>query len=162
VVGGGDWSADRLIPDILRDFENGKPVAIRNPNSIRPWQHVLEPVSGYITLAQNLYEHGPEFAEAWNFGPDESSAQTVEYLVSAMVSHWGSDASWTVDDGPHPHEAQYLKLDCSKARNELRWYPKWDIAATLEAVVDWHRAFLAGDDMREYTRAEIKRYAAYP
>ncbi len=160
VVGGGDWSPDRLIPDILRDFENGKAVAIRNPNSIRPWQHVLEPVSGYLLLAQNLFEHGVEFGEAWNFGPDESSAKTVEYLVSQMVAHWDGDASWTVDDGPHPHEAQYLKLDCSKARNELRWYPKWGIAATLEAVVGWHRAFLAGDDMRDYSLAEIKRYGA--
>ncbi len=160
VVGGGDWSADRLIPDILRDFENGTPVSIRNPNAIRPWQHVLEPVSGYLLLAQNLYEHGPQFAQAWNFGPDESSAKPVQYLVSQMVAHWDGHASWTVDDGPHPHEAQYLKLDCSKAHNELRWLPKWGIAETLEAVVQWHRAFLAGEDMRDYSVAEIKRYSA--
>lgn len=162
VVGGGDWSPDRLLPDILRDFSNHQPVAIRNPHSIRPWQHVLEPLSGYLLLAQNLVSRGAEYSQAWNFGPDESGAKSVGDLVAEMVALWGGDAAWTSDDRSHPHEAQYLKLDCSKARNELGWHPRWDISQTLEAVVEWHQAFLAGENMREYSLAEIKRYATKP
>lgn len=126
VIGGGDWAKDRLIPDILRSFENNQQVIIRNPYSIRPWQHVLEPLSGYIVVAQRLYTEGAKFSEGWNFGPRDEDAKTVEFIVDKMVTLWGDDASWLLDGENHPHEAHYLKLDCSKANMQLGWHPRWD------------------------------------
>ena len=115
VIGGGDWAEDRLIPDMMRAIVSGQPVSIRNPHSIRPWQHVLEPLSGYLLLAQNLYEEGPNFAEAWNFGPNDDDAKPVDWILDNLTKTWGEGASWTLDGGDQPHEAHYLKLDCSKA-----------------------------------------------
>ncbi len=158
VVGGGDWAEDRLIPDILRSFESGNAVRIRNPLSTRPWQHVLEPLSGYLTLAQALYEHGQRYAEGWNFGPREEDARPVQWIVEEMVARWGGEARWERDEDFHPHEARYLKLDISKARESLRWEPRWPLATTLAGIVDWHKAWLAGADMRAHCLGEITAY----
>ncbi|APG18796.1 CDP-glucose 4,6-dehydratase [Kosakonia radicincitans] len=158
VIGGGDWAKDRLIPDILRSFENNQTVIIRNPHAIRPWQHVLEPLSGYITIAQRLYEEGPAFAEGWNFGPREDDAMPVQFIVETMVKIWGDDAAWLLDGNEHPHEAHYLKLDCSKARMRLGWQPRWNLVETLERIVKWHKAWIAGEDMLARSRNEISEY----
>lgn len=158
VIGGGDWAKDRLIPDILRSFENQQTVIIRNPHAIRPWQHVLEPLSGYIAIAQRLYNEGPAFAEGWNFGPREDDAMPVQFIVEAMVKIWGEGAAWLLDGDEHPHEAHYLKLDCSKARMRLGWQPRWNLVETLERIVKWHKAWIAGEDMLIRTRNEISEY----
>ena len=124
VIGGGDWAKDRLIPDILRAFEKSKPVIVRNPLSTRPWQHVLEPISGYMVLAQSLYLEGNKFAEAWNFGPKDEDCKSVSWILDQMVQNWGKKASWELDKNNNPHEAGFLKLDCSKASKKLKWNPK--------------------------------------
>jgi CDP-glucose 4,6-dehydratase len=160
VVGGGDWAEDRLIPDILRAFGEGRPVPIRNPLATRPWQHVLEPLSGYLTLAEALYDGGGDYAEGWNFGPRDEDARPVQWIVEHMVERWGAGASWERDAGYHPHEARFLKLDISKARERLRWQPRWPLETTLARIVDWHKAWIAGDDMQAYCRAEIGDYQA--
>ena len=139
VIGGGDWADDRLIPDILRAFEKGEPVIIRNPMSTRPWQHVLEPLSGYLVLAQALYEKGDDFAEAWNFGPDTEDEFTVNWIVEQMAKSWGEDAKWKVDKDNHPHEANHLKLNCKKANTNLNWYPKWNLSKSLKKIIEWHK-----------------------
>lgn len=162
VIGGGDWAADRLIPDILRAIEAGQPVQIRHPQAIRPWQHVLEPLYGYLTLAEKLYTHGDiedsPFASAWNFGPAESDAQPVQWLVEQLTARWGRGACWQQDDGNHPHEAHYLKLDCAKSRSALGWLPRWPLARGLAEIVDWHQHYLAGGDMRTFSLARIDAY----
>ena len=153
VIGGGDWAADRLIPDFIRAISGGEKLKIRNPFAIRPWQHVLEPLSGYLALAANLYLNGPGFNGAWNFGPDDSDARNVEWISKTVCELWGEGASYEVDTDPQPHEANYLKLDCSKAKAELGWIPKWNIMAALESVVKWNKAWLAGEDMRSFTES---------
>ncbi|RKF18147.1 CDP-glucose 4,6-dehydratase [Alginatibacterium sediminis] len=160
VIGGGDWAADRLIPDMLKAFSGQKPVEIRSPNAIRPWQHVLEPLSGYITIAEKLYILGPDFAEGWNFGPKDDDAKSVEWIVEKLASIWGKGAQWCLSDGEHPHEAHYLKLDCSKANMRLNWQPVWDLSTTLEKIVNWQKAWLENQDMNQYTICEIKDYMA--
>lgn len=157
VIGGGDWAEDRLVPDILRAFENNQPVVIRNPNSIRPWQHVLEPLSGYLTLAEKLWHEPKAYAEGWNFGPKDEDAKPVGWIVECMASKWG-DASWRVDDGDHPHEAHYLKLDISKARQRLSWVPNWDLETALNQIVVWHQAWLAKADVRSLCLEQIDQY----
>lgn len=157
VIGGGDWAEDRLIPDILKSFQNNKVVEIRNPHSIRPWQHVLEPLSGYITLAEKLFEHGMNYSEPWNFGPSENDAKSVEYIVKKMSQIWGK-SDWHISEAEHPHEANYLKLDCSKARMKLNWRPIWRLDTTLNRIVKWHQAWLNKQDMRAYTINEINEY----
>jgi CDP-glucose 4,6-dehydratase len=158
VIGGGDWADDRLIPDMLKAFSNNKAVEIRSPHAIRPWQHVLEPLSGYITIAEHLYEHGCDFAEGWNFGPKDEDAKPVEWIVNTLTSVWGDDASWSLSEGEHPHEAHYLKLDCSKAKMRLNWQPVWDLEHTLTKIVNWQKAWLDKQDMQQYTINEIKEY----
>lgn len=158
VIGGGDWAMDRLIPDMLRAIGAGRPVMIRNPHSIRPWQHVLEPLSGYLTLAEKLYTEGPVHAEGWNFGPHDTDAKPVEWIIERMTQEWGAGASWSLDGQNHPHEATYLKLDCSKARGQLGWHPRWDIGQTIAKIVEWHKAFDDGLDMRELSLAQITTY----
>ena len=158
VIGGGDWAMDRLIPDMLRAIGAGQPVMIRNPHSIRPWQHVLEPLSGYLTLAEKLYTEGPVHAEGWNFGPHDTDAKPVEWIIERMTQEWGAGASWSLDVQNHPHEATYLKLDCSKARGQLGWHPRWDIGQTIAKIVEWHKAFDQGLDMRELSQAQITTY----
>lgn len=158
VIGGGDWALDRLIPDMLRAIGAGQPVMIRNPHSIRPWQHVLEPLSGYLTLAEKLYTEGPVHAEGWNFGPHDIDAKPVEWIIERMTQEWGAGASWQLDGQNHPHEATYLKLDCSKARGQLGWHPRWDIGQTIAKIVEWHKACDQGADMRAFTLAQITTY----
>jgi CDP-glucose 4,6-dehydratase len=159
VIGGGDWATDRLVPDILGAFEQNQPVVIRNPHATRPWQHVLEPLSGYLTLAEHLYTQGLAFAEAWNFGPKDDDAQPVQWIVEHMVSSWGNGASWQQDSGTHPHEANYLKLDISKAKARLGWRPRWPLIMALEKITAWHHAYLNSADMHEFTRQQIQDYA---
>ncbi|MFC4701024.1 CDP-glucose 4,6-dehydratase [Glaciecola siphonariae] len=158
VIGGGDWAKDRLIPDILNSFERKESVNIRSPFAVRPWQHVLEPLSGYLIVAQKLYNDGCDFAEGWNFGPDDKDARPVKHIVEELVRLWGDDASWILDESPHPHEATYLKLDCSKANSKLNWNPVWNLDSTLEKIVKWHKAWLANKDMKVYSLSEIREY----
>lgn len=159
VIGGGDWAEDRLIPDIMRAIMQGKPVNIRNPHAIRPWQHVLEPLSGYLMLAQKLFENGAVYGEGWNFGPNDEDAKPVLWITDHIIKTWGKGASWVLDGGDHPHEAHYLKLDCSKAKARLGWFPKWQLKDALRAIIDWHRAYCDGKDMRDFTLGQIQEYA---
>jgi CDP-glucose 4,6-dehydratase len=159
VIGGGDWAADRLIPDILRAFEQSQPVIIRNPHATRPWQHVLEPLSGYLALAEQLYTNGQAFAEGWNFGPKDDDAKAVQWIVEHMVNSWGNGASWQQDGGVHPHEANFLKLDISKAKARLGWQPRWPLATALPHIATWHQAWLANDDMKKLCLAQIQKYS---
>lgn len=158
VIGGGDWATDRLIPDILTAFEQGRHVHIRNPHAIRPWQHVLEPLRGYLTLAERLFEHGPDFAEGWNFGPHDEDAKPVGWIVEQMAALWGHDAQWKIDTGEHPHEANYLKLDISKARSRLDWHPALRLSDALTLIVDWARQRQVGADARTVSLAQIQAY----
>lgn len=158
VIGGGDWAKDRLIPDIVAAFAKGEPVVIRNPGATRPWQHVLEPLRGYLTLAERLYERGGAFAEAWNFGPHGDDAQPVEWITRELAGLWGPDARWTLSSGEHPHEAGYLKLDISKAAAHLHWTPALRIRQALGLVVDWARGWQAAGDVRALTLQQISDY----
>jgi CDP-glucose 4,6-dehydratase len=159
VIGGGDWAADRLIPDIIAAFRAGRPVVIRNPGAVRPWQHVLEPLDAYLVLAEHLWRHGPEFAEAWNFGPNDEDAKPVQWIVEQLVQRWGEGASWMLDDAEHPHEAHSLKLDCSKARTRLNWVPRWQLSTALDHIVDWYKALETGEDMRALSLGQIEKYS---
>ncbi len=159
VIGGGDFSQDRLVPDIVRALCAGHRVRIRNPNAIRPWQHVLEPVSGYIRLAEHLAcAQGELYAEAWNFGPSDSNDQTVRDIVDTSCRYWSEDASWEIDAGEQVHEASYLKLDSSKARHRLGWVPKWNFATTVRRTLDWYKMEHAGEDMVDFTKHQIEAY----
>ena len=159
VIGGGDWALDRLVPDILQAFEKKQPVIIRNPNATRPWQHVLEPLSGYLALAEHLYsENGQQFAEGWNFGPHDDDARPVQWIVEHLVNSWGNGASWQLDGGEHPHEANYLKLDISKAKARLGWTPSWHLGTALEKITTWHHAWLAGKNMQQLCQQQIAEY----
>ncbi len=158
VIGGGDWAEDRLIPDILRAFEKKQPVVIRNPLATRPWQHVLEPISGYLVLAEQLYKTGSTYAEGWNFGPRDEDVKPVEWILNHMVEHWGQGASWELDNNPQPHEAQLLKLDISKAAALLKWHPRWSLSQALDSIVDWHQGWLSGGNVREITLNQIAQY----
>ncbi len=160
VIGGGDWATDRLIPDIIRAILAKEPVRIRNPHAIRPWQHVLEPLSGYLSLAQQLYEHGAEFAEGWNFGPADEDAKPVEWIVQRLCEQWGGDANYKIDTGDHPHEAHYLKLDCSKARMRLGWQPRWNLETALNAIVEWTKCYCSQSSIRDICIQQINQYNA--
>lgn len=157
VIGGGDWAEDRLVPDILRAFEKNQPAVIRNPHSIRPWQHVLEPLSGYLTLAERLWHQPADYAEGWNFGPREEDAKPVDWIVERMAAKWG-DASWRNDEENHPHEANYLKLDISKACQRLSWMPKWGLDTALSKIVTWHQAWISKADVRALCLEQIDQY----
>jgi CDP-glucose 4,6-dehydratase len=158
VIGGGDWAEDRLIPDILAAFQQGRCVNIRNPHSIRPWQHVLEPLRGYLMLAERLYEHGPSYAEGWNFGPNDEDAKQVGWIVERMAEMWGGGANWQISAGDHPHEAAYLKLDISKARNRLKWHPALCLDDALKLIIDWTQKRQAGANIRQLTLDQIGTY----
>ena len=159
VIGGGDWALDRLVPDALRAFEQGRLVRIRNPSSTRPWQHVLEPLDGYLTLAEKLWQHGPPFAQAWNFGPADDDVRTVSWIVDRLACAWGDRAGWQHDgDQAALHEAHWLKLDTSKARQLLGWQPRWDLQTALRHTVAWHQAWLRHDDMRAVCLQQIQQY----
>lgn len=159
VIGGGDWASDRLIPDILRALSAGRPVTIRNPHAIRPWQHVLEPLAGYLQLAQKLYEQGVDYVGGWNFGPNDDDAKAVQWIVEQLTRQWGNGASWRPDQGPHPHEAHWLKLDCSKAKVHLDWAPRWSLAYSLQMIISWQRDYMEKKDMRKKTLEQIDDYS---
>ena len=159
VIGGGDWSLDRLIPDLVRGFLAEEPVLIRRPHSIRPWQHVLEPLLGYVLLAEHLLSDDPaRYATAFNFGPSDDDAQEVGWIVERMKNFWGGNASWVLDEDPGVHEAGYLKLDASRARAELAWHPRLRLETTLHWLVDWYKAWQAGEDMHRFTLDQIAAY----
>lgn len=158
VIGGGDWATDRLVPDIVRAILAGEPVQIRNPHAIRPWQHVLEPLSGYLLLAQRLCEEGIRFASGWNFGPEERDARPVGWIVDRLCQRWGEGASFLIDQGEHPHEAHYLRLDCSMARAELGWSPRWSLESALESIIAWTKTYRDGGDLRQACLAQITAY----
>lgn len=159
VIGGGDWAADRLIPDILTAFGEKRAAIVRNPDAIRPWQHVLEPLSGYLLLAQRLYETGQEAARPWNFGPWDEGARPVDWIAGQMASMWGESARWELlGDSAQPHEATYLKLDISRARTYLDWSPTWELRQTLERIVNWQKAWLDGASARQLCLDEIAAF----
>lgn len=158
VIGGGDWATDRLIPDCINALLAGEPIRIRNPHAIRPWQHVLEPLSGYLTLAQWLYESGAEYAEGWNFGPADNDAKPVEWIVKKMCALWGKDARYEIDAGEHPHEAHYLKLDCSKAHMRLGWQPRWNLEKALQSIIEWVSVLVCTGNLRECSLKQIDEY----
>jgi CDP-glucose 4,6-dehydratase len=157
VIGGGDWGQDRLIPDVMRAAVEGAPVEIRNPGATRPWQHVLNPLSGYLMLAQALFED-PAAATAWNFGPAEGEARPVAWIVGRLDALWPGGLRWEHDAGEHPHEAHYLKVDSSRARAHLGWAPTWGLERTLEAVVEWYSALRDGGDMRAVSLAQLEAF----
>jgi CDP-glucose 4,6-dehydratase len=158
VVGGGDTARDRLIPDIVAAFAAGRSAIVRNPAAVRPWQHVLEPLSGYLMLAEKLYVEGAAYAEAWNFGPRDEDMQPVARIADAMVKRWGDGACWTTTTGSQPHEAQVLRLDCSKAVHRLGWVPRWTLDHALDAIVDWHRTAISKANMHEFTLKQIEAW----
>jgi CDP-glucose 4,6-dehydratase len=160
VIGGGDWALDRLIPDMIKAFHQKKPVLIRNPHAIRPWQHVLEPLGGYLLLTEKLWLHGSEFVGGWNFGPLDEDARPVSWIVDRLTTLWGNDASWELDGGSHPHEANYLKLDCSKAKTLLGWQPRLTLADTLEWIVEFYQAYYRGEAAGLIASDQIARYQA--
>jgi CDP-glucose 4,6-dehydratase len=158
VLGGGDWSSDRLVPDIIKALTAGRPAEIRNPLAVRPWQHVLEPLSGYLRLAEKLHAEGASFSEGWNFGPGDEQHRRVNEVADELIALWGGNASWYSKETGGPHEATLLSLDCTRARLKLGWTPRWNVTQTLERVVEWHRSLDAGADMREQTLSQIKLY----
>jgi len=157
-IGGGDWTANQLIPDLIRAFLAGEPCSIRSPSAIRPWQFVLEPLNGYLSLAEHLAKDGPRFAGSWNFGPAEADARPVSWVADTLVRSWGNGASWDRDAAKHPPEATYLKLDASLAKSRLGWQPRLPLEQALEWIVEWYRGFQAGADLRLLTRKQIDRY----
>jgi len=157
VIGGGDWAEDRLIPDILRSFEKNESVVIRSPKATRPWQHVLEPLSGYLILAEKLYENQGEYAEGWNFGPNEQDVKPVDWILDRMIELWPG-ASWVLNKNENPHEAALLNLDISKASGLLGWTPTWDLPMTLGNIIRWHKLWLGGADMRKVCITEIDNF----
>jgi CDP-glucose 4,6-dehydratase len=159
VIGGGDWTRDQLIPDVLRAFTKREPVSLRSPGATRPWQFVLEPLSGYMLLAERLYKDGPACAEGWNFGPVDADAKTVQWIVEQLAEAWGEGASWQLDERQHPHEAHFLKLDSSKAHARLGYAPRIGLAEALGWVVDWYKAFAADSSrVRATTEAQIRQF----
>ncbi|MBO9610063.1 MAG: CDP-glucose 4,6-dehydratase [Paenibacillaceae bacterium] len=159
VIGGGDWAADRLLPDCLRTLETGGAIRVRRPDAVRPWQHVLEPLGGYLLLARRLFDKGAIFAEAWNFGPNSREAQTVEWVVDAVCRAWGDGARFEAAPSvTGPHESRFLLLDSAKAQRRLGWQSVWSAAEAVDRTVAWHKAYLAGDDARELMLREIESY----
>ena len=160
VIGGGDWSEDRLIPDLVRGFESGQPVLIRRPNAIRPWQHVLDPLHGYLMLAEKLLAQPARFASCYNFGPGDEDIWPVERIATKLVHMWGNGASWVRDSLASVHEDHILRLDASKARAELDWQPKLKIETALEWTTAWYQAWKRGENLAEFTRKQIEEYQA--
>ena len=160
VIGGGDWSDDRLIPDLVRGFLTGEAVKLRNPHAIRPWQHVLEPVMGYLLLAEKLLSGDARYARAYNFGPSEEDARDVAWIAERMAALWGNGAQWAIDAEPGVHEAAYLKLDASRARAELGWRPKLELPVAMDWLVQWYKTWQSGAEMHAATLEQIARFEA--
>ena len=160
VIGGGDWTEDQLIPDVMRAIAEDQSVLLRSPHAVRPWQFVLEPLDGYLTLAERLYRDGPQRMIGWNFGPGDDHAQTVQWLVQRLCERWGPEARWNADTKTHPHEAGYLKLDSSMARTHLGWRSKLDLETALTWTAEWYRSYRDKRDMRSITVEQIKRFMA--
>lgn len=158
VIGGGDWAEDRLIPDFFRAVFKGEKVRIRSPYAIRPWQHVLEPLTGYLLLAEKLFNHGHNYAEAWNFGPEDQDAKPVGWIIEYLCNLWGEGASFEVDTFPQPHEAHFLKLDCSKSKERLNWKPKWSLETALRNIIEWNKAYTSGEDIRRICFMQIDSF----
>jgi len=158
VIGGGDWTANQLIPDLMRAFLTGQPCLIRNPSATRPWQFVLEPLRGYLILAERLLQDAKALASGWNFGPADDDAKPVSWIADRLVRSWGGHARWEHDGAEHPHEAHSLKLDASKAKSYLGWHPLLPLGSALEWIITWYRAFQERNDLSKLTRAQIKQY----
>lgn len=159
VIGGGDWSVDRLVPDAIKAFEANLPLMIRNPLATRPWQHVLEPLAGYLVLTQALYEeNGGKFASGWNFGPSDGDNRSVQEVVELLISEWGQSAHWEKEGAEQLHEAHLLKLDCSKARQQLGWIPRWNLEVATQKIVQWQKAYQSKENMQEVSLAQINQY----
>jgi CDP-glucose 4,6-dehydratase len=159
VIGGGDFAADRLIPDCIRGIMNKEKIIVRNPDSTRPWQHVLEPLSGYIMLAESLYKSPKDFSEGWNFGPKEKDAKSVLDIMKAFCKFWGNDTGYEIKKDPNaPHEANYLKLDSSKARKSLLWTPRWNSVTAVRKTVEWYKVYLEKGNLSEITSKQIEEY----
>lgn len=161
VIGGGDWSAERLLPDIFRAWQHGEEVVLRFPEATRPWQHVLDPLMGYLALAQGLVEDAGKYSQAWNFGPDSSSVATVQTLVGTLAELWPTPVRWRVDSQAQPHEAGLLSLDSSKARQLLDWQPRWALQESLQRTLDWHMAWQDKRDMHTFSRGQIADYQGF-
>lgn len=158
VIGGGDWAEDRLIPDIIRACMRDESVLIRNPHALRPWQHVLEPLRGYLLLAEQLYHSPQHFAEGWNFGSREDDIKPVSWIADFITQQWSATSNWTLDKNAHAHEATYLSLDCAKAKSKLGWQPRWDLKKGLEETIHWYKAYQASENMRDVTLTQIQNY----
>lgn len=158
VIGGGDWSRDRLIPDVMKAILAGEAVPIRRPTAVRPWQFVMEPLRGYIELAERLWIEGSEFAEAWNFGPDIEQIQPVDWIAEHLTKRWGNGARWKLDEAEYPSEDNLLKLDCAKSKSRLGWKPFMPLSTVLDWIVDWFQEYHRGGSMREVTLQQIRRY----
>ncbi|QTH46871.1 CDP-glucose 4,6-dehydratase [Cohnella sp. LGH] len=158
VIGGGDWAEDRLIPDCVRSLLNNEKIIIRNPHAIRPWQHVLEPLSGYMVLAQKLYMEGKTYAQAWNFGPDDEDAKPVKWIVEQLTEKWTDNQGFELNHADHPHEAHYLKLDCSKAKYMLNWRPRWSLSAAIDKIIDWNIEYKNGQNVHSICSKQIDVY----
>ena len=158
VIGGGDWARDRLIPDIVTSFSEKRTVIIRNPHAIRPWQHVLEPLSGYLCLVEHLFQEGPKVAEAWNFGPADKDTHSVNWIVQRMAELWGPSATWKIDAGDHPHEASHLALNSTKAQNRLGWRPRWTLDKTLRTIIFWHKSHATNANMQAIALEQIRDF----
>jgi len=158
VIGGGDWAADRVIPDCIRAFTTGVPVALRNPQAVRPWQHVLEPVTGYLLLAERLSREPGQFSEAWNFGPNEADTKTVAHMVETLIHHWGEGADWTAAPGTHPHEAHALRIDSTRARVKLGWRPQLPLDEAIAWTAEWYRGWSSGANVEELCTKQIEKY----
>jgi len=158
VIGGGDWAEDRLIPDCVRSLLNNEKIKIRNPHAIRPWQHVLEPLSGYMVLAERLYVEGKPYAQAWNFGPDDADAKPVKWIVEHLTERWPNNQGYELDHADHPHEAHYLKLDCSKAKYLLNWKPRWSLGEAIDKIIEWTLAYKDKQNVQNICTQQIEDY----
>jgi len=160
VIGGGDWAVDRLVPDIMNSLLEGQPTLIRKPQATRPWQYVLEPLHGYLMLAERLFDDRHQFSSGWNFGPSAESERTVGWIIERLYALWPAEFEWVHDRNPAPPESGFLKLDASRAHAYLGWRPKLDLETTLEWIVNWYRRYEAGEDVRDECLTEIRRFMA--
>jgi CDP-glucose 4,6-dehydratase len=161
VIGGGDWAQNRIVPDAMKAFNSKEKLIVRNPNSVRPWQHVLEPLSGYLMLCEQLVHDPKKYSGAWNFGANDNDAKSVAYIADTISNNWGLDAGWRQENNDHHHEANYLKLDCTKAKNILNWSPKWSLETALKETVEWYKKFYNNEDISNFTIEQIQKYHTY-